>query len=333
MSDVSRDLIHYLVIPLVVPGVIILIAISARLIRMLWFRVRQRGFPPVAIQAESSPEGDALAARLAAYLAQDKLGADIVIPPGGGPVQRAYPIENMASPSWLSAVIRIVLATEPTFEVNLNSVKYPSPRSKLHAYQATIRITKTPRNRLMASDVIARDTQEDLVHDAATLVIHSVQQDPTVTSHTPRWEHWSSDIRAYSAYRTALQLERGGREYRKQALERYDQAIRYDPANFTITMRRAALLELMRKPKFAADAYRTCKELWPEAIEVSYRLAASYSNSEEYLHADDILNEIIRRLGRLPLWRAWARGSTLRATPAKGDIGALGSGASRQYSV
>ncbi len=327
---ILQDVAHYLVIPLAVPCAIVLAAVCARLVRVLIFRIRQRGFPPIVIHAKATPEGDALAAGLSAYLVQDKLGTDIVIPPGGGPVQQAYPIENMPSPGWLAAVMRIVIATEPSFQVALSSVTFSRPGTNSHTCEATVRITKAPRNRLISSDVVRRDTLENLVHDIAVLVIHSVRQDPQVTLHTPRWEQWSSDIRAYSAYRTALQLERAGRATQEQALRQYDKAIRLDPANFMITTRKAALLELMRKPDLASGTYRTCKELWPEAIEVAYRLAASYSNNAarfareqspssseaaiaQYMQADEVLDEVIRRLGRVRLWRSWRR--TWRHTP------------------
>ena len=126
--------------------------------------------------------------------------------------------------------------------------------------------------------------------------------------HTPRWERWSPDIKGYSLYRRALDCERHDEE--GSALAGYNEALRYEPGSFLITIRRAALLEGRGEFKDACDAYRTCNELWPEHIETAYRLAASYANAtnDRDLSASEIvLKGIEDRLKLRKLWGEWGR--------------------------
>jgi tetratricopeptide (TPR) repeat protein len=304
MNSFWQGLLHHVIVPLAIPIAIIIAALAARAGRVITFRTRQHGFPPIVIRADSDSRSRGFAAELSAYLIGEKLGSAIVIPPGG-PGQRAYPIESFANPGWFAALVRIVLAAERTFDVY---VRYSlGMTNSVPSYSAIVRVTKAPRDGVLAADLIIRDTRDQLVHDVACLVIHSVRQEGTVVRCTPRWERWNVDSRAYSSYLSALKLERQGSLQRPQALANYDKAIHYDPGNFVITTRKAALLEVMGKPREAAEVYSSCQELWPEAIEVTYRLAAAYSNSEDYERASEALNETNRKLRLSRLWRALIR--------------------------
>jgi tetratricopeptide (TPR) repeat protein len=302
-SPIWGALLHYLVIPLLVPGAVVGLALLTRFARKVLFHYRQRGYPPIVIRATTDEYSIALAAKLSAHLVQEKLAADIVIPPGGGPSERPYPIEGLANPTWFAGLIRLVLAAQPTFNVHLQFLRQKI-QDRAENHKAIVRITRTPGDRVLAADLLESHDEGELVHDVASLVIFTVRQDRKVLRHTPRWERWNQDIRAYSSYRKALELERQIKH--RKALDMYSEATRYDPANFLVTARKAALLELMKAPSKAVNAYRTCKELWPETIEVTYRLAAAYSNMQNYELANEALDDIERRL-RLPaLWRAWA---------------------------
>jgi hypothetical protein len=63
----------------------------------------------------------------------------------------------------------------------------------------------------------------------------------------------------------------------------------------------------MGNPHEAAELYRTSKELWPETIETTYRLAAAYANGNRYALANQALDEIRGRLQLIALYWAWIR--------------------------
>jgi tetratricopeptide (TPR) repeat protein len=149
-------------------------------------------------------------------------------------------------------------------------------------------------NRVLAADHPHDEHLAPVVHAAGCLVIHSIRQEPGVLRHIPRWERWTPDNKGYSAYRRALDCERSGDS--DAALREYDHAIRYEPGNFLISIRKAALLEVMGRFKDASEVYRTCNELWPEHIETAYRLSASYANDGDHIAAEAVLKSIQRRL-------------------------------------
>jgi tetratricopeptide (TPR) repeat protein len=137
---------------------------------------------------------------------------------------------------------------------------------------------------------------------------------PSILRSTPRWERWNSDVNGYLCYRRGLRIERGNGEptrplatYR-QALAYFDRAANIDPANMLVQLHRASLLELIGKPDEAVKTYRWCTTLWPEHIEVLYRLGTSYKNAAGGANSEVAaapLLEIRDRLKLTSLLRAW----------------------------
>ena len=83
-------------------------------------------------------------------------------------------------------------------------------------------------------------------------------------------------------YRRGLDIERRESErttslsaYR-EALEHFERAARIDPANMLVQLHRGTLLELTGAHAEAVELYRKCSRLWPEHIEVLYRLSTAY---------------------------------------------------------
>jgi len=200
----------------------------------------------------------------------------------------------------VAAFIRIVLAREPAFDVYVECPKPGPPRTNHSGHQAIIRVTRRPGNQVLAADLILREQEQSVVETAGCLIIHNVRQQPGALRNTPRWERWGEDIEGYSIYRRALDNERRGE--RDAALKGYDQALRHEPGNFLISIRKAALLEGVGKFEEASEVYRTCDELWPEHIETAYRLSASYANGGKHDDSEAVLKSITSRLKHWALW-------------------------------
>jgi tetratricopeptide (TPR) repeat protein len=255
---------------------------------MAVFHYRQKGFPPIKIQASADYDTSKFAALLSAYLAQDTPDAVIVIPPGGHGADAAYPVEQLSSSSsWFRTAVRIALSAEPTFEVH---VQYLYLGKEHRPHQATVRVTKTPRNYVVMATSVRDYSESELVQQLGSRISHGIHQTRSVLSHTPRWERWSADWEGYFKYRTALEEERHGNL--RSALTLYNEAIAIEPGNFVISMRKGALLELMHNYNEAATVYRTCGELWQESIEARYRLSGALSNGQRPEEASEVLSEL-----------------------------------------
>jgi hypothetical protein len=292
------------ILPLVLPTVLVLLAVTVRFVRILRFRFKQDGFPPIVIHAADDIRSRAFAAQLSEYLAQEAPGPTVIIPPGSGAPQAPVSVELSHPGGWLAALSRLAFSREPTFDVHVERPATPD-RETSPRYQVIIRITRVPGNSVLAASSLDIENETGLIERAGCLVIHSIRQQPGALRHTPRWERWSQDIEGYYLYRRALDRERHGE--RGAALDGYDQALRYEPGSFLITVRQAALLEGMGEFKKASETYHTCYELWPQHIESAYRLAASYANGKDVGASQEVLNNIQKRLKHRILWEEWAK--------------------------
>ncbi len=198
-----------------------------------------------------------------------------------------------------------MLAAEPAFEVHVECSK--ADLAGMLSHRAIVRTTHAPGNRLIAARDNTTRIGAELVHRAGCLIIHSIRRTKIVLRHTPRWERWSPELKGYLEYRGALDQERRGRREYTRALGKYNQAICHEPGNFMISMRKAALLEVMGEYAQAAEVYRACNELWPENIEAAYRLAAAYSNSKRHAEVREVLSRLEVHLRRRALWLAWMK--------------------------
>jgi tetratricopeptide (TPR) repeat protein len=295
LSALWGALRHQVLIPLALPTVLVLLALVLRLGRALWFRLKQGGFPPIVVRAADDVKSRGFAAQLSEYLTQDAPGPAVIIPPGSGAPPPPVPVEQLGSPGgWVAAFTRIVLSREPAFDVYVECPKRTSISTWSPDHSAIVRATRVPGNRVLAANRLNGTHESRVVDDAGCLIMHSVRRQPGILRHTPRWEHWSPEIKGYAAYRRALDYERRGDQ--ETALEQYEQALGHEPGNFLISIRKAALLEVMGNFKGASEVYRTCNELWPEHIETAYRLAASYANAGDHELGENVLKGIRKRL-------------------------------------
>jgi hypothetical protein len=139
------------ILPLALPAALVLLAVVVRSVRVLRFRFKQGGFPPIVIHAADDIRSRAFAARLSEYLAQEAPGPTVIIPPGSGAPQAPVSVELSSPGGWLTALSRLAFSREPAFDVYVErpsiSIQETTPR-----YQVIIRITRVPGNSVLAAD-------------------------------------------------------------------------------------------------------------------------------------------------------------------------------------
>jgi hypothetical protein len=318
--SIVTDLLHALADALAVPlilatGLAILIGL-VRLATSLRFLIQHRGLRPLVMQVEygkAPPEGGedygVLDSRLLSYLAADGLGGYVIAPGAGGsaaPAVRAEALEPSA------ALIRLAFPSESAYRVD---VTWPgSTAGGNDKVRATVRISRTPGDRIVATRSFTENTTETLIEVIGAFCVTFLLGQPRILRYTPRWERWSQDINEYLAYRRGLQLEPRGTETStsledcRNALAQFHRAARIDPANMLVQLHRASLLELMNRHEEAAAIYRKCRTLWPEHIEVAYRLWIAHKSSHDQGRVgerDRLLKDIKKQLSRRRLLRSW----------------------------
>lgn len=301
-------------VPLLVALVLALLIGILRLMTTVRFLLR-RGRRPLVIQVEygkAALEGGedygVLDARLLSYLASDGLGGYVIAPGAGGSAAPAVSAESL-EPS--AALVRLAFPAEPAYRVD---VTWPGPTRQDSRLHAAVRIRRMPGDRIVASRSFAEATTEDLVEVIGSYCVMFLLSQPSIARSTPRWERWNSDVNGYLSYRRGLRLEQNDGEsarslesYR-QALDHFDRAASIDPANMLVQLHRASLLELTGKPDEAVAIYRKCTMLWPEHLEVLYRLGTSYKNTAAGASAEVAAAPLLKirdRLKLVNLLRAW----------------------------
>jgi hypothetical protein len=316
VADSLRALADAIAVPLVLAiGLAILIGLL-RLATSLRFLIEHRGLRPLVVQVEygkAALEGGedygVLDARLLSYLAADGLGGYVIAPGAGGSAAPVVPAEAL-EPS--AALIRLAFPSEPAYRVD---VTWPGPTARHNdELQATVRISRTPGDRIVATRSFTEHTTEALVEVIGAFCVTFLLGQPRILRYTPRWERWSQDINGYLAYRRGLEVVPRGTEpstslddYRK-ALEHFHRAASIDPANMLVQLHRASLLELMNEEQEAAAIYRKCRTLWPEHIEVAYRLWVAHKSSYGQVKLEETghpLKAIRAQLSLRGLLRSW----------------------------
>jgi tetratricopeptide (TPR) repeat protein len=276
-------------VPLLLGLVVGVLIGSMRAASSLRYAIRQRGRRPLVVQVDYAKEtqdadkGDtALDARLLSYLAADGRGSYVIAPGAGGPAAPRVPAEA-AQPT--AALLRLALARERAYRVD---VAWPSQAASASGLRATVRITRTPTDRVVASRSFTDDSVDDLVEIIGCYCVAFLRSQPKILRQTPRWERWSSDINGYRAYRRGLdhqgraEATSSAAEY-KAALDCFHLAARIDPANMLVQLHRAALLELDNKHADAVAIYKKCRALWPEHIEIAYRLGNAHKSIQDHV--------------------------------------------------
>jgi tetratricopeptide (TPR) repeat protein len=182
--------------------------------------------------------------------------------------------------------------------------------------RATVRISRTPGDRIVASRSFAEGSTQALVEAIGSYCIIFLLSQPSIVRSTPRWERWNQDYTGYLHYRRGLDIERrdgeptASLEPYREALEHFHRAARIDPANMLVQLHRGALLELTNSRAEAVALYRKCRTLWPEHIEVLYRLSTSYNEVARGAGLTEMvapMHGVRRQLSYRRLLRAWLR--------------------------
>lgn len=318
ISDSLRALGDALAVPLILAVGLALLIGLLRLATSLRFLIQHRGLRPLVMQVEygkarlnGGEDYGVLDARLLSYLASDGLGDYVIAPGAGGSAAPAVPAEAF-EPS--AALVRLAFPSEPAYRVD---VTWPGPATgRNDELRATVRISRTPGDRIVATRSFTESTTEALVEVIGAFCVTFLLGQPRILRYTPRWERWSQDITGYLAYRRGLEVEPRGAEIStslddyREALEHFHRAASIDPANMLVQLHRASLLELMNEKREAAAIYRKCHILWPEHIEVAYRLWVAHKSSHDQAELEGAyhpLGAIRARLSFRGLLRAWLR--------------------------
>jgi tetratricopeptide (TPR) repeat protein len=277
----------------------------------------KRGRRPLVMQVEYGDVGTedgenfgVLDARLLSYLSFDELGGYVIAPGADGAAAPGVPAESQEP---IPALLRIAFPAEPAYRVD---VTWPGPGQRGGMLQATVRISRIPGDRIEASRSFTGESTEALVEAIGSYCVIFLLSQPSITRSTPRWERWNQDYTGYLHYRRGLDIERreGDRttslKAYREALEHFDRAARIGPANMLVQLHRGTLLELTGAHAEAVALYQKCCRLWPEHIEVLYRLSTSYKEVTAEAAFPDIVAPIYmvrRQLSYRRLWHAWLR--------------------------
>jgi len=308
------------------------LAILIVLIRLAWttrFLLRH-GRRPLVIQVEYGKAGieggenyGVLDARLLSYLSFDGLGSYVIAP---GADSAAAPKVAAESLEPIPALIRLALPAEPAYRVD---VTWPGPTRHDDQLRATVRISRTPGDRIVASRSFTEESTQALVETIGSFCVIFLLSQPSIARYTPRWERWSQDYTGYLHYRRGLRIERRAGEptmplhAHREALEHFELAARIDPANMLVQLQRGTLLELTGAHTEAVALYRKCCTLWPEHIEVLYRLSTSYKEAARRADFEQIVAPTFPGGGCA--MRGCAPGVRGVGTPASGGTGSPGS--------
>jgi len=315
-TDGLRALADAFSVPLILASGLVILAMLLRLGSSLRFFVQHRGRRPLVISVEygnslltGGEDYGVLDARLLSYLAADGLGSYVIAPGAGGSAAPAVPAEAL-QPS--AAIVRLAFPKEPAFRVD---VTWPGPVIRDVSLRATVRISRTPGDRIVATRSFMEDTMDTLIEVIGCFCVTFLLNQPRIFRNTPRWERWSQDIDGYWAYRRGLEHEHSAEisfspDQYVNALAYFNQAARIDPANMLVQLHRASLLELANDHQQAVAIYKKCRMLWPEHIEVAYRLGNAHKSSSSQVELAELLKPLkdIRKwlsIGRL--LRSWLR--------------------------
>lgn len=137
-------------IPVLLAAALGLLVGLIRLVLTARYWVR-RGTRPLVIQvvygtaAKDGEDYGVLDARLLSYVSSDGLGGFLVVPGAGNPAVPAVPAESLEP---TAALVRLALPAQPAYRVDVTWPGRTVPEGKL---RATVRISKTPGDRIVAS--------------------------------------------------------------------------------------------------------------------------------------------------------------------------------------
>jgi tetratricopeptide (TPR) repeat protein len=301
-DQILQPIVDAFQVPLVLALCLAVFIAVSRTASYLWYFTEHRGRHPLVIRTGGGTEAQrndagntSLNERLLAYLAADGQDGYVIAPGAGGPAAPGVTAEALEPrQGWGAALLRLAVAREPSYIVD---VSWPHGPEAAGQRVAVVRISRAPGDRVVASGSFTESGEDTIIGIIGCFCITFLRRQPRLLRHTPRWERWSQDLNGYRAYRDGLDHQRRGITTRSPeeyeiALRYFDKAARIEPANLLVQLHRAALLELTDRYDEAADIYTMCHALWPEHIEMGYRLGNARKNAPDHVAHHEVLKHL-----------------------------------------
>ena len=265
-----------------------------------------------------------LPSRLRDFISDDATVGPRLAP---GPVSPVTPGVSAATPaksdapSWSSFLLELVFPqSRPAYNLIL------VPEVPEAGYSVGAQVVRTPGNQLISARSFRAETMAELVLNIGSFCIENVLEQPAVLRRSPRWEHWHTG--AYLALRWALQQRDLGDV--AGAHDSLNQAAKLAPGNVRTVLYHGSLYEAAGQYAKAVTTYNAAMCLWPQNVDLSYRLAGAMVNhvikadvdaaqaSKLVQEANKVLESALRRVAPVRVIRR-----TLSTTfnPRRRDLG------------
>jgi hypothetical protein len=265
-----------------------------------------------------------LPSRLRDFITDDSTVGPRLAP---GPVSPVAPGVSAATPgksdtsSWSSFLLELVFPqTRPAYNLIL------VPEVPEAGYSVGGQVVRTPGNRLISARSFRAETMAELVLQIGSFCIENVLEQPAVLRRSPRWEHWNAG--AYLALRRALQQRDIGDDAGAHAS--LNQAARLAPGNARTVLYHGSLHESAGQYAEAVTTYNAAMCLWPQNVDLSYRLAGAMVNhviradsgAAPVLKMVQAANKVLKSaLKRVAPVRVMGRALSTTFNPRRRDLG------------
>jgi tetratricopeptide (TPR) repeat protein len=235
-----------------------------------------------------------LPSRLRDFISDDSIVGPRLSP---GPVSPIAPGVSAATPgksdtpSWSSFLLELVFPqARPAYNLIL------VPEVPEGGYAVGSQVVKTPGNRLISARSFRADTMAEMVLQIGSFCIENVLEQPAVLRRSPRWEHWHAG--AYLALRRALQQRDIDDDVGAHVL--LNEAASLAPGNARTVLYHGSLHEAAGEYAEAVTTYNAAMCLWPQNVDLSYRLAGAMVNHAIGADADAIQTlKLVREANRI----------------------------------
>ncbi|MGW0764784.1 hypothetical protein [Streptomyces sp. NPDC002676] len=307
VASIGSEVVALILAPLWLLGAL---AIFWYIVRAINWAVRPHGGNiPVVVQVSGSlpnngSQADERAEELAACVKR-YISGDVQIPtissPGGlRPSTPPVPSGTSESPEGaIATLISKAASDEPQYEVFLTPTqRLDDDTPTLPWHSIGIEIIRKPKGRLIAAHIVERPKEEELVEEIGSYCLHKIRGQRKFLNNIPRWDSWGNKSEAYKEYRRGVGLQ--DQEEYEEALKSYMQGISLAPGNLALRSAKAQLHELMGNELAVTDGraaqehylkaiseYEACRDIWPESVEVGYRMAIAIANWIDIPESDE----------------------------------------------
>lgn len=277
-----------------------------------------------------------LPSRLRDYLAGDSTSLVELAPGPVGPITTQLPtaVADGNTGGWASQLSRTLSSR---YRPVLNIVLVPEvPRRGL---SVGVQIVHAPSGQLLAARSIPGDDVLELAYLVGGFCAGVIFEQPRILRRTPRWGHWKNN--AYTQFRIGLHFERlgdgaageGDKDNAKACWEyahaKYTEAARRCPGSGRIALVHGNVHEKLGDYAKAAEVYEAAACLWPQNVDISYRVAAAKVNRAlvENLGREGLVdlvtgaNDSLRRAARALRRRSIIRSYVRTFLPSNRDYG------------